>query len=246
MYSIYTVLNSAYLTFGKVFLNSLYDKLDNSKVKYIFIVDTGLTDEDRLFLSKNDKVKIIDSGVTTNLKGGTEDKEWTQTVVLKTYVLRELLKTYDDLFPIVMIDSDCMFIKDISDLINTDYDLQICHRQNPQTPLLGSYVSFNNKDKCMSFLDKWIDRIPQIETPWKESPALSQIYSENKEKYNIELIPENKVSSYTTDDINHTHIIHFKSMSNNKTVEETIRKRIFDRGFGPYIKENNYLEDEIV
>ena len=75
MYSIYTILNSAYLTFGKVFLNSLYDKIDMNQVQYIFILDTGLSDEDREFISKNDKVKIIDSGVTTSLKGGTEDKE---------------------------------------------------------------------------------------------------------------------------------------------------------------------------
>ena len=241
MYSIYTVLNSAYLTFGKVFLNSLYDKIDMNQVQYIFILDTGLSDEDREFISKNDKVKIIDSGVTTSLKGGTEDKEWTQTVVLKTYALRELLKTYDDLFPIVMIDSDCMFIRDISELLNTDYDLQICHRENHGTPLLGSYVSFNDKDKCMSFLDKWIERIPQIKTPWKESPALSQIYEENSDEYNIELVSEKKVSSYTPEDMEDTHIIHFKSMNNHKTAEETIQKRIFDRGFGDYINENNYL-----
>ena len=45
-YSINTVLNSDYMTFGKIFINSLYDKVDMDKVNFVFILDIGLKKED--------------------------------------------------------------------------------------------------------------------------------------------------------------------------------------------------------
>ena len=58
-YSIYTVLNSDYMTFGKIFINSLYDKVDMSKVDSVFILDIGLKKEDRDYLEKYKNVKIL-------------------------------------------------------------------------------------------------------------------------------------------------------------------------------------------
>ena len=34
------------MTFGKVFINSLYDKVNLNKINYIFILDIGLKKED--------------------------------------------------------------------------------------------------------------------------------------------------------------------------------------------------------
>ena len=115
-------------------------------------------------------------------------------------------------------------------------DIQICNRPLHSTPMLGSYVSINKI--CLDFIDRWIDIIPTIGTPWKESPALSKTYLEYKDKLNIGLIPEEIVSCYEKDKVtNKVKIVHFKSGAAHKTIEESIQKRIYERGFGPEIKE---------
>ena len=229
------------MTFGKVFINSLYDKVDLNKINYIFILDIGLKKEDIDYFKKYENVKILSTDFDLDFGDGIHSENWIKAVVSKTYCLRELLLN-ENVEPIVMIDSDCMFVRDISDLINMKYDMQICHRDNHPTPLLGSYVSFNNKEKSIDFLDKWIDTIPTIQTPWKESPALSQTYPLFKNKMNFELVPIHKVSSYEYDDMksDDVKIIHFKTGARHKTIEETIQKRIEERGFKDYCK--RYLD----
>ena len=235
-HSIYTVLNSAYMTFGKIFIQSyLQHNLDNCN--FIFILDAGLTKEDLLWLSSIEQVRIINSNINTTFANGNTSKDWTTTVVSKTYGIKELLTVYD-MTPIIMIDSDCLVLNDLSSLINTSYDIQICHRNNHETPLLGSYVSFNDRDTCLEFLNKWIEVIPLISTPWKESPALSRIYNEFKSKMNIDLISENIVSCYKKEDVNEdVKIIHFKSGAAHKTIEESIQKRIYERGWGDLVSQ---------
>ncbi len=241
-YSIYTVLNSDYMTFGKVFINSLYDKVDMNKVKHIFILDIGLTKQDKDYFKKYKNVRILSSDFDLDFGGGIHSENWIKAVVSKTYCLRKLLIN-ESVEPVVMIDSDCMFIRDISDLIDTKYDMQICYRNNHPTPLLGSYVSFNNREKSINFLNKWIDTIPTIQTPWKESPALSQTYPLFKNKMDLDLVPVHKVSSYEYNDMDNedVKIIHFKTGAKHTTVEETIQKRIEERGFKKYVE--RYLGD---
>ena len=41
-YDIYYVLNSAYIRFGKIFLKSLYDKVDMNNVRHIYLSDTEM------------------------------------------------------------------------------------------------------------------------------------------------------------------------------------------------------------
>ena len=66
VYNIMAVFNSSYFPFGKVWINSLYDKNDMSNVPKVFIVDTGLKEEEReYFLSKGDEVYIYDT-ITIN------------------------------------------------------------------------------------------------------------------------------------------------------------------------------------
>ena len=37
-YSVFTVLNSAYMKFGKIWINSFYDKIDISNIKKFILV----------------------------------------------------------------------------------------------------------------------------------------------------------------------------------------------------------------
>ena len=240
-YSIYTVLNSDYMTFGKIFINSLYDKVDMDKVNSVFILDIGLKEEDKDYFKKYKDVKILPTEFDLDFGEGIHSKNWIKAVISKTYFLRKLLMS-ESVEPVVMIDSDCMFVRDISDLVDTQYDMQICYRDNNSTPLLGSYVSFNNKEKSIGFLNKWIDTIPTISTPWKESPALSKTQPLFENEMKFDLVPIHKVSSYEYSDMENkdVKIIHFKTGARHKTVEETIQKRIEERGFKDYCK--RYLD----
>jgi len=58
----------------------------------------------------------------------------------------------------------------------------------------------------------------------------------------LDLVPVHKVSSYEYDDMNNedVKIIHFKTGAKHTTVEETIQKRIEERGFKDYCK--RYLD----
>ena len=49
-YNVFTILNSSYIKFGKIWINSLYDKVDINKIENIFIGDTGLYKEDKNYL----------------------------------------------------------------------------------------------------------------------------------------------------------------------------------------------------
>ncbi len=230
-HSIYTVLNSAYMTFGKIFIKSYFE---HNNCEHFFILDAGLNKSDKKYLETFNKVQIIGSDVSTSFKNGNTSEDWTKTVVAKTFGLREILKTYD-VTPLIMIDSDCLVLQNLSSLIDKTKDLQICHRKNHMTPMLGSYVCFNKPN--LDFLDRWIETIPTISTPWKESPALGKVYNEFKDKLNIDLIDENIVSCIHKSDINNNvRIVHFKSGGAHKTIEEAVQKRIYDRGYKEEVK----------
>ena len=70
-FDIYFVLNSAYIKFGKIFLESLHDKVDMNNVRNVYLSDTGLNEKDKEYVTSFDKVKIVDSGIVTNFKGGS-------------------------------------------------------------------------------------------------------------------------------------------------------------------------------
>ena len=249
-YSVYFTLNSSYIKFGRIWIESLHDKVNMNNVKNIFISDTGLKRKDREYFLNFDKVKIVDSGVISNFDEGTWGKGWHQSVTSKTKVLKELVKNNEE--PIVMVDGDCMFLNDISHLINTDYDLQICHRPHLEqlgVAHLASFVSINNK-KCLDFIDEWIDEIKktsivdeQGKVKAKETPSLSRVVRNNINNYNIQNIPENWVSVMRLNEVTENSVIaHFKGSDISNTFDELFEKRVIGRGWenmvDKYIKED--------
>ena len=50
-YDIYFVLNSAYIKFGKIFLESLHDKVNMDNVRCVYLSDTGLNEKDKYVAS---------------------------------------------------------------------------------------------------------------------------------------------------------------------------------------------------
>lgn len=234
-YNIYTVLNSEYIKFGKIFLRSLFNTHNINNINNIFILDTGINDNHkRSIKTEFNKIKFInlDDGIIER----ESDANWTNVVCSKTYYLRKLIEDNKDICPIVMIDIDCLFLKDIEPLIDLDFDFQVCLRPVSDKPLLASFLSFNNRLEAVLLLDKWIEKIKDINKPWKETQALNNIFKGKGNKFKFGFVSLNTVSALYDKDINDkTRIIHFKSSSNqNKRIK--IDRRLYRRGLKKYVE----------
>ena len=113
-YNIFTIANSGYFKFCRIFVESLHEKLDLSKINKIFIGDTGLTEDELKYLSMYDKIQVVSTDYVSKDTSLWSD-DWLNVVGFKTKLLRELVKKEE--VPIVMIDLDCMFVNDFHDLV---------------------------------------------------------------------------------------------------------------------------------
>jgi len=257
MYSIFFTINSVYFPFGKIFLRSLYEKVDMDKVERVFVSDTGLLPDQKEFILSFDKVNIIEnaSGIKVHDFGGPWSKSWHQNVSSKTITLRKIASNNT---PIVMIDADCMFVKDISSIVDLHYDIQICDRPakratKTKSNCIGSFISINN-EKSLSFLDRWIDnmnsikKIPLNKAPGKsrpkESKCLSMVFdSEFSKEFRIKVHSEAEVSArpldYFLNPLPDTKIVHFKGRSSAVDFDGRfcgIEKMLDRQGLDRYIK----------
>ena len=249
MYSIFTLLNTPYKIFGNLWIKSLIDKVDLNKVDYIFIADTGL-DSNTLknLTSIHTKVHIIKTGISNGFTG-VHSTEWRDIVTNKTKILNHIFYEYKK--PIVMVDVDCMFLKDISHLIDTRFDLLACFRgwDHMHSPFLGSFVVLNTNTGS-DFVDKWHKLQSTITTPNKESPALTKavvkytnaLYHDNESNYNIGRIPETVVNCRNiSEQTKDTVLVHFKSGGSVLDIEQRIKGSIEKSGFYEIAKK--YLND---
>ena len=62
------------MTFGRIFINSLYDKVDMTKVNSVFILDIGLKEEDKKYFHKGKGV--YDVNLEEHTKWSKEFKKW--------------------------------------------------------------------------------------------------------------------------------------------------------------------------
>ena len=249
-YSFFTSLNSAYFTFGKVWINSLLDNVNLTNVDYIFIANTGLQEEHiKYFQNKNKKVVIVDTGISTSLKGGIHGKEWLDVVCNKTKLLNHIFNEYKN--SIMMTDADCMFIKDPSHLIDNGWDLQACFRgwEHQHASFLGSFIILNTINGS-EFVDLWHSEQETIKTPNKESPALtksvikytSALYFDTASKFKIGIVNDNIVNcNFLEEQLTETVLVHFKSGGSTKNMKDRILGGIQKSGFYEIAKK--YLND---
>ena len=103
MYSIFTIMNSGYSNFGRIFFNSLHQNLTLDEIDTIWVGDTGIDENDKEYLKQFKKVKLINSGkITKNTH--LHDKDWLESVTQKTRLLRSVCAVSES--PVVMIDLD--------------------------------------------------------------------------------------------------------------------------------------------
>ena len=219
-YNIMVVLNSSYFNFGKVFMNSLHKKLNLSNIDTIFLVDIGLSKEHRDFFSSFEKVKIYDSELKTDFNdGGTWGAGWQTSVGAKTIMFKHILEQTD--LPLVMIDGDCIFVKDFSELIDNSVDIQACKR-NSSVPYLASFVVAQNNSRSIEFIESWIENISKkpMNVP-RESPSLGETISQYGNRINFKPVDRIKVSThYENEFCDDTYIIHLKGGSLSKDIKE--------------------------
>jgi hypothetical protein len=69
-YNILFTLNSSYFTYGKLFINSLYDNNDMNKVDTVYLADTGMTPHEIKFFSNFPHIKILETRVVSDFNKG--------------------------------------------------------------------------------------------------------------------------------------------------------------------------------
>jgi len=247
-YNLFLVLNSPYFTFGKILIRSIYKQCDMSRIDKIYILNTGLLESELEFFKDYDKVEVLESGLDTGFNGGSWSEDWHTNISLKLRVLKSIVSQVND--PVMMIDGDCMVVKDLSTLIDKGGDIQLCYRgkTNPENPYLGSYVCILNKTPGISFIDDCIFEMENAPDRWldgklwpKESISIAKVAVQNKENSNIQTFNTSEVSEFDHENIDNCTIVHFKGKTHSYTQEELIKTRIYDRGFGEYVEE--YLND---
>jgi hypothetical protein len=197
-------------------------------VKRVFIVDTGLEDYQKEYFEKFEKVYIYDSGLKTDFNdGGAWGKGWQENVGSKTIIFRHLLELTD--IPMMMIDGDCVFVKDLYELIDDNYDIQLCRRHSG-TPYLGSFVIGQPRQKTLEFISNWITRIATKPTNVpRESPSLSEVADEYSDTLSIGDIPRILVSTHNESEFcDDTYIIHLKSATVDRKIDVRLRKYLIE------------------
>ena len=229
-----------------MFVRSLYEVLDLSKVGKVVVADTGLTQDQKNFLLSFDKVDLLKTNLKADFNdGGTWGKGWQSVVTSKAKNLYKALVKYNT--TTVMVDADCIFTRDIAGIISEE-DIQLCYRgdEKPDNPYLGSYVVFNPTENSYKFLEIWINLIDSNSSSRaKESPMLAKAVNEVGKDF-IENIPRKLVSCYTKSEYDKStvkpFIVHFKGGSLSPSVEADIKKRIYGtHGFDELIEK--YLKD---
>ena len=235
MYSIFTIMNSGYSNFGRIFFNSLHQNLTLDEIDTIWVGDTGIDERDKEYLKQFKKVKLINSGkITKNTQ--LHDKDWLESVTQKTRLLRSVCSVSES--PVVMIDLDSYFISDFHQHLKSDCDVQVIHRDK-EPPHIASWFAVNNLQKGIEFIDDWIYIMNQWRDIPKESPSLNHLVL-NNDKYVIGIEQERLLAAYgNLEEAKFwgSHIVHFKSSRYAKTPQEDFHNRVFKRGFEELVGE---------
>lgn len=249
-YNILTLASRSYFPFVDIFLNSLFANSDLEKINkiYLILVDMqDLSDE----LRKSDKIVLINHDSSDEFSG-VHSKGWYNNVKLKTYFLNKILSEIPENESLVLIDSDSLIVKDFSEIINKEFDLQItqmssgAHVSNSGIKIshIASFMVFNHNLKSKLFVKKWIENIDYLIKENKklphETPAMNKTLSDEKIVHDtkIEFLDDRIVSS----DLfvgPKTKILHFKSIHGNSHNDlENFEFRVFGVEWSDNLKKN--------
>ena len=230
-YNIQTTSDHSYFAFLKIFVNSILTNCNLEYLNKIYIINTGMTDDEVIYLTeRSNHIEIIETGLKTNFKGGTWGEDWQLNVKGKTHYLYELVSKIEQ--PLLMLDSDMMIVKDLYPLTQFGGDLQVCVRPGNSVKYIGSYFFSMNPSKSLPFIKEWKE-LTQTSTgkAAHESPALTKIVEKYKSQLNIIELEQDIVNRISYPLLDKTIIVHFKGTKLSNTIEESIQCRINNRGW---------------
>jgi len=215
-----TSINTNYFPFAKIFFNSLLRLDDYNKIDKIYIIDCGLTKDDKATInSLTNKSVFIDGEFKNSNHVTLHSQEWVSAVSEKTKVFLNLIKK--NITPLLFIDIDCYFKENFLHLVDFNSDLVLCQREHPilspysyKLPYIASFFGANNNtQKVFTFMKSWINEMPQIRGLPIETPALCEILRKYDFGLKIQYINANDISCH---DYNSTKfalckIFHLKS-----------------------------------
>jgi len=254
-YNILTTANKSYFPFVDVLVNSLNKNCSN--LDRIYIADCGLG-EYRKYLQSNDNVSIMDTDIVDEYSG-VHSKGWVKATQQKTIVLSNLLKIVNFDESLIMIDSDVCVLKDLAQVINPEFDMQVTtmngggHTRADGIFIseIASFLVINNCHLGKSFVHNWIKQMEELlenDTPFPhETPALNMTLQNNK-LLNVGYLKELQVCA---DQVltPQTLSVHFKSNgSTNDNPVTNFERRIMsvhnttenDFEIGNYLNEEQY------
>ena len=261
-YSLFTTANKSYYPFLDILTTSALENCEN--LQHIYVGDSGLDDFIHP-ISKKDSVITLRPAhdeVIDEEFAGVHSKGWVAATQLKTRMLQRLLHMVDFDHSLILIDSDVCVLKDLSEYIDTQYDMQFTRMSTGGHTRadgifirdIASFLIINNQDAGKRFLKQWIQRMEdfaQDGTPYPhETPAMNMTIADNAMKMKLGFLEEIEVcaDSEVQDD---TASVHFKS--NGSTKDDPItnfEKRVMsvnnqtlnDLDFGQYLDEKTYYE----
>ncbi|GHU98434.1 hypothetical protein FACS189483_06440 [Spirochaetia bacterium] len=188
MHNILLIANDTYFPLLHVCLKSLYAVCKLDSIGKIFIANLGLTENSRNILQNfGEKVELVDTDILIDNSNEIHSKGWVDAVSQKTRIFKNLAENGN--IPLIMLDSDMIIIEDFSDVIDSNFDIQVCRRSKPLirpdglvVNHIASFFVVNNR-KGLSFVNDWIDRMHErIDLkmfPPHETPAMVETISKN-------------------------------------------------------------------
>ena len=223
-YNIVTVLNESYKDFGKLFVASAFENIDLNNVAKIYVFDVGLSEETKNYLEEFPRVEVVATEIKTE-SNNIHDEGWKKSTYSKTRFLLDVL--IRDGIPTVMVDSDCIFVREFWDILEFgDFDIVATGRTRQGfSKHIGSFFAANNASKkTLSFMQRWIDNLEELQKNQNikhaESPALSKTIEEMKSELEILVVPERVVSAIGL--FPESRILHLKSDHYAKTIQERL------------------------
>ena len=229
--NIVTVANKSYYPFLEIFLNSA--KKNVPELRKVYVGDAGLGSFRGEIIVK-DWVEIVDLAAQDNFLG-VHSSGWKSATGFKTQLLASVLAKSAGNSPVFLIDSDVCILKNILELVDPAFDLQVTtmadggHTRSDGKFIkeIASFMIFNNPQKCLHFVEEWRGRLinfenEKVQAP-HETPALNEVLREfevissklNTTVLRIGYLNEDLVCA-DLKEFPETYAVHFKSVGPSK------------------------------
>ena len=188
-FRIATVATFDYFPFLLVFLSSLFKNVNIDRISSIEILVDTLPEDLRQYLEQFEKVRLNYTDSRHRFAGAHSDA-WRCAVSEKLFFCQRLLAKCDD--PLLLIDSDVMFVRDISIFENKLYSLIVTLVNNEHErhvrldginiTFIAAAVYFSDALKSLEFIERWLRRMRKLESDGHyvphETPALNLLLEE--------------------------------------------------------------------